>query len=710
MPSIPILVRPGKPYPLGATLDGAGVNFALYSAHADEIEVVLFDSASDSEPSLTFSLLERTGPIWHGYLDGLSTGQLYGFRVHGRHDPAAGHRFNSSKVLIDPYARAIGREAVLHDSLFGYVPGSEDADLSFNPRDSAGYAPLGRVVDDDFDWGEEDRPQIPLGRAVIYETHVRGCTKLHPDVPASERGTYLGLTHESVLQHLKKLGVTTIQLLPIQAKAIEPRLIELGMSNYWGYNTLSFFAPEPSYATKPERAVQEFKTMVRRLHEAGFEVILDVVYNHSGEGNQLGPTLSFRGIDNLAYYKIDPTDRRYLIDYTGTGNTLDTGNPHVLQLIMDSLRYWVEEMHIDGFRFDLAAALARDVWEVDMMSAFFKVIQQDPVLSRVKLIAEPWDVGPGGYQVGSFPWQWTEWNAQYRDTVRKFWRGDRGVLADFVTRISGSSDLYSNSGRRPVASINFVTAHDGFTLEDLVSYETKVNAANGEDGRDGTDANYSANCGVEGPTKSRAVLGRRNSRKKAIAATMLLSQGVPMLLGGDEISRTQAGNNNAYCQDNEISWYDWYDGDSTFQDFLSEVIAFRQAHPNFRRHSFLTGAPNDAGYRDVTWWHPSGRKMESPDWNASEARTIGMLLRGDAIGDRDSDGRTVTDDSFLVCYNAAENSVNFNMPPPREGRPSEWTMVLASDLSVSNAVLGPGKTVLLPGISVTVFGARAVRS
>jgi isoamylase len=703
--STPIVIRPGKPYPLGATFDGSGVNFAVYSAHAAEVEVVLFDHAADSEPSLTFSLVERRGPVWHGYLDGLAPGQLYGFRVHGPYEPAKGHRFNPNKVLLDPYARAIGRPAILDDSLFGYVRADPDGDVSYNPRDSAGFAPLGSIIRDDFDWSQETRPSIPWDQAVIYETHVRGITKLHPDVPPEERGTFLGLAHESVIRHLTRLGVTTVQLLPVHAKSAEPRLSEMGLTNYWGYNSLSYFAPEPSYASVPGQAVDEFKTMVRRLHSAGFEVIIDVVYNHTGEGNRLGPTLSFRGIDNRAYYKEDPSNPRFLIDYTGTGNTLDTGNPHVLQLIMDSLRYWVQEMHVDGFRFDLAATLARDLYEVDMLSAFFKVIQQDPVLSQVKLVAEPWDVGPGGYQVGSFPWQWTEWNGQYRDTIRRFWRGDEGVLGEFVTRVSGSSDLYSNSGRRPFASINFVTAHDGFTLEDLVSHEEKRNEANGEENRDGTAANYGSNCGVEGASSSLAILKCRQGRKRAIAATLLLSQGVPMLLGGDELSRTQQGNNNAYCQDNDLSWYHWDQADPDFQEFLSRIIRFRRAHPSFRRHRFLTGRPNDVGFRDVTWWHPSGRQMGKPDWRSEGARTIGMLLRGDVTEDRNAEGELLLDDTFLVCYNADESPVAFAMPPAREGRPSEWTVALASDSSVSEDLLGAGEVIALPRVSVTVLVA-----
>lgn len=696
--------RPGRPYPLGATFDGQGVNFALYSRHAHEVELLLFDSPESTEPDASYSLPEQTGPIRHGYIPDLKPGQLYGYRVYGPYDPDNGHRFNSNKVLLDPYAQAIGRPMVFHDSLYGYRRDTQD-DSTFNPRDSAAYAPLGAVCADGYDWTGEERPDIPWEQTVIYETHVKGLTKQHAGVPKADRGTYRGVAHESVISHLKSLGVTTVQLLPVHAKAIEAHLHDIGLVNYWGYGTLGYFAPEPSYAANPDDAVNEFKAMVHKLHNAGLEVIIDVVYNHTGEGNRMGPTLSFRGIDNRGYYKENPSNPRYLLDYTGTGNTLDAGNPHVLQLIMDSLRYWVQEMHVDGFRFDLAAALARDLYEIDMLSAFFKVIQQDPVLSQVKLIAEPWDVGPGGYQVGSFPWLWTEWNAAYRDSVRRFWRGDSGILGDFATRISGSSDLYSNSGRRPFASINFVTAHDGFTLRDLVSYEEKHNLANGEDNRDGNNANYSINCGKEGASRSPAVLECREDRSRALLATLFLSQGVPMLLGGDELARTQQGNNNAYCQDNAISWYDWTGGDPKLVELIGELTAFRRDHPNFRRRRFLTGQPNDSGHRDVTWWHPTGRRMHPDDWQRSQARTIGMLLRGDAIEDHDDDGLRIEDGSFLICYNAASTEMPFAMPPPRSGRSSDWEVVLTTGDVKKGARFGPGDSVALSRISVTVLEA-----
>ena len=567
-------MQPGQPAPLGATWDGLGVNFALYSDHAEKVELVLFDAPEHTEPAWTGELTERTGPIWHGYIPGLRPGQLYGYRVHGPFEPEKGHRFNANKVLLDPYAKAIGRPLDWHKSLFGYEVGHADEDLSFSAEDSAAYAPLGAVIEEGFAWGDDRLLNIPWQDTIIYETHVKGISKLHPEVPEPLRGTYLGLCSEPMLDHFRELGVTTIQLLPVHAKVNDWHLVKKGLSQYWGYNTLAYFAPEPSYSSNGSiSAVRDFKMMVRSLHAAGFEVIVDVVYNHTGEGNRLGPTLSFRGIDNLSYYKANPDNPRYLMDYTGTGNTLHAGNPHVLQLIMDSLRYWVLEMHVDGFRFDLAAALARDLYEINMLSSFFQVIQQDPVLSQVKLIAEPWDVGPGGYQVGSFPWQWAEWNGRYRDAVRRFWRGDDGMKGEFATRFSGSSDLYELSGRRPFASINFLTAHDGFTIEDLVSYNEKHNAANQEGNRDGSNANYSTNCGVEGPTQDPVILGKREALKRSLITSLLLSQGVPMLLGGDELSRGRRGNNNPYCQDNEINWFNWdlSDRKQAFLEFVRGV-------------------------------------------------------------------------------------------------------------------------------------------
>ena len=570
-----------------------------------------------------------------------------------------------NKVLLDPYARAIGRELSWDDSLFGYEKDHKDLDLTYSEADSAAFAPLGAVIEERFEWGDDQHPQIPWDQTIIYETHVKGISMQHPEVPAAYRGTYLGLASEPVLKHLKKLGVTTISLLPVHAKVHDERLVEHGLNNYWGYNTLSFFAPEPGYAAAgPLAAVREFKMMVRALHAAGFEVIIDVVYNHTAEGNQLGPTLSFRGIDNQSYYKENPEHPRFLMDYTGTGNTLDAGNPYVIQLIVDSLRYWVQEMHVDGFRFDLASALARDMFEFNILAPFFQVIQQDPVLSQVKLIAEPWDVGPGGYQVGGFPWQWTEWNGRYRDAVRRFWRGDHGMVGEFATRVAGSSDLYEFSGRRPFASINFITAHDGFTLTDFVSYEHKHNEANLEDNRDGHNANYSVNLGVEGPTHDPEILQQRENLKRSLVASLLLSQGVPMLLGGDEFSRTQWGNNNAYCQDNEVNWYRWglEDKESRFLEFVAAVIAFRKEHPSFSRPRFLSGIADEEDRKDVFWWHPEGREMNDTDWADAPMNCLGMLLEGDCIRGVDREGKPIEDDTFLVVFNASPNPVSVTLP------------------------------------------------
>ncbi len=707
---------PGHPSPLGASRDGRGVNFALYSAHATRVELLLFDSAQSNAPSSTRDLPGKTGPIWHGYVPDCAPGQLYAYRVHGPFTPEAGHRFNPNKVVIDPYARCIGREARWDSSLLGYdmvgadarSNGTPHADVanSFSHVDSAPFAPLGMVVDEAYDWKDDRSPHIPWDETIIYETHVQGLSRLHRDVPPELRGTFAGLASPPILDHLRSLGVTTVQLLPIHAKFSEKRLNDLGLTNYWGYNTLNYFSPEPSYASRSGSGVlTEFREMVAALHRAGLEVILDVVYNHTAESDVLGPTLSFRGIDNRSYYK---DDGHRLIDYTGTGNTLDAGNSYVLHLIMDSLRYWVNEMHVDGFRFDLASALARDEVDVNMRSAFFQVIHQDPILSKIKLIAEPWDIGPDGYQVGAFPWQWTEWNGRYRDALRRFWRGDNEVMPETATRLAGSSDLYGRSGRKPFASINFITSHDGFTLDDLVSYTTRRNEANGEENRDGHEPSYSSNSGVEGPATDEEIGLRRLARKKSLIASLLLSQGVPMILGGDELSRTQRGNNNAYCQDNEISWYDWsrvgggavgsgvdavtgarsaaeratgeretgeraMDEPATgervtaaanaaeFLGFVREMIAFRKAHPAFRRHHFLRSGSGD-GPPQVVWWNASGREMNNADWSDSGAKAFGMLLFGDVTTDRDGEGALLTDDSFLILLNAASNDVSFRLP------------------------------------------------
>ncbi|MEJ2358452.1 MAG: glycogen debranching protein GlgX [Deinococcales bacterium] len=669
-------VWPGQPYPLGATFDGEGVNFALYSEHATGVELCLFDTAYDPEPGHTLELADRTGPVFHGYLPGLRPGQRYGYRVHGPFEPHRGHRFNPAKVVLDPYARAIGRPLRWDESLLGSVHGRK-ADGRERPdrRDDAAYAPLAAVVADTFDWRGDVSPEVAFEDTVIYETHVRGMTMRHPGVDEELRGSYLGLASDAVVDHLLSLGVTTVQLLPVHAIAEEERLLRQGLSNYWGYHPLAFFAPEPRYATAgPVHAVDEFKAMVRRLHQAGLEVVVDVVYNHTGEGNHLGPTLSFRGIDNRSYYKLNPGRPELYADYTGTGNTLDPGNPYVLQLIMDSLRSWVQNMHVDGFRFDLASALARELHDVDMLSAFFSVIQQDPVLSRTKLIAEPWDVGPGGYQVGNFPWRWCEWNGRYRDAVRSYWRADDGRAGELATRVSGSADLYGRGKRRPFASINFITAHDGFTLKDLVSYEHKHNEANGERNHDGNDHSLSSNSGVEGPTDDPTVLDRRDIRRRSLVATLLLSQGIPMLLGGDELGRTQHGNNNAYCQDNELSWFDWeLNGrDEDFLAFMRRVLALRREHAVFRRSTFLDGSVDpESGFKDVAWIHPSGREMVPEDWDDGDA--FGMLLCGAAVHERDRRGEPRRDCSFLVVFHGRSEGC-FVLPTAPEG--DGWVHVL----------------------------------
>ncbi|MDR7414435.1 MAG: glycogen debranching protein GlgX [Armatimonadota bacterium] len=694
----------GRPYPLGATWDGLGTNFALYSEHAEAVELCLFARPEDPEPEHVVELHERTGPVWHAYLPEVRPGQLYGYRVYGPYEPEHGHRFNPRKLVLDPYAKAIGRRLRWHDSLYGYRVGDPQGDLAPDDRDSAPYAPLAAVVEDAFEWGDDRPPRVPWEETVIYETHVKGISRLHPEVPGELRGSYLALASEPILDHLRSLGVTTVQLLPVHAHVDDRALVDRGLTNYWGYNPLAYFAPEPDYAVAgPVEAVREFKMAVRALHAAGLEVIVDVVYNHTGEGNHLGPTLSFRGIDNAAYYKLNPEAPRFYMDYTGTGNTLDLGNPYVLQLVTDSLRYWVLEMHVDGFRFDLAAALARELYEVNMLSAFFKVIQQDPVLSRVKLIAEPWDVGPGGYQVGNFPWQWAEWNGRYRDAVRRYWRGEERTVAEFATRISGSADLYERSGRKPFASVNFVTSHDGFTLQDLVSYQRKHNEANGEGNRDGAEENYSTNCGVEGPSDDPEVRTCRDRLKRALVATLMLSQGVPMLLGGDELSRTQRGNNNAYCQDNELSWYAWEldEEKKRFLEFVRLVVAFRRRHPNFRRREFLRGAGEVC--RDVTWVHPAGREMGPEDWHDPQLRAVGMVLCGWAFSERDERGRPVVDDTFLVVFNSGR-AVRFVLPRAPEAWSWEWAWC-SVETRRRAGLLAAGSAWLAPARSVTVWRA-----
>jgi isoamylase len=668
-------MQPGSPYPLGATWDGLGVNFALFSEHATAVELCLFDASDATVERVRLPLPEQTDMVWHGRLMGVGPGQLYGYRVHGPYAPRAGHRFNSAKLVLDPYAKAIGRTVTWGDEMFGYRVGDPDGDLSRDDRDNAALAPLAAVVDTAFTWGADQRPQTPWHETVIYELHVKGFTRLHPDVPPSLRGTYAGLASEPAIRHLTGLGVTAVELMPVHHHVQDRHLVERGLANYWGYNTLGFLAPETRYAAAaaPLDGVREFKSMVRALHAAGMEVILDVVYNHTAEGNHLGPTLSLRGIDNAAYYRLLPIDPSKYEDFTGCGNTLNMLNPRVLQLIMDSLRYWVLDMRVDGFRFDLASALARELYEVNKLSAFFDIIHQDPVLSQVKLIAEPWDLGAGGYQVGNFPIGWTEWNGRYRDAVRRFWRGDGGQVSEIATRLAGSSDLYEHSGRRPYASINFVTAHDGFTLRDLVSYNTKHNDANGEDNRDGENNNLSWNCGAEGATDRKAVRALRERQRRNFMAMLLLSQGVPMICGGDELGRTQDGNNNAYCQDNPLSWLHWdlSEADQDFLAFCCMLIHLRRRHPVFRRRNFFQGRRiRGAGVKDLTWFDPAGHEMSDQEWDASAARTLMVRLGGDGMNEVDETGMAIGDATFLLLLNARAESEVFALPAQPPG--SHW--------------------------------------
>ena len=667
-------VWPGRPYPLGATWDGSGVNFAIFSEHATSVHLCLFDAATDAMERLCLPMTDRTDRVWHAYLPDAKPGQLYGYRVHGPWDPARGFRFNPAKVLIDPYARAIGRVPTWHASLFGYAPGT-DGDEEPDTQDSAPFAALGAVVDTSFDRRGVERPQVPWSDTVIYEMHVKGLTALHPLVPAELRGTYLGLASEPVIAHLQQLGITAVELMPIHFHVDEHQLVQRGLTNYWGYNTLAYFAPDTRYVVSadPLDAVREFKSMVRALHAAGIEVILDVVYNHTAEGGHLGPTLSFRGIDNTTYYRLEPGQPSRYQDFTGCGNTLNMQTPQVLQLLMDSLRYWVEEMHVDGFRFDLAAALAREMFAVDRLSAFFDVIQQDPVMSRVKLIAEPWDVGEGGYQVGNFPPGWAEWNGLYRDAIRRYWRGDDHMLPELATRLAGSSDLYGTSGRQPHASINFVTSHDGYTLADLVTYQDKHNEANGEDNRDGDSNNLSWNGGAEGPTDDPAIAALRRRQQRNFLLTLIVSQGVPMISGGDEIGRTQHGNNNAYCQDSPLSWTSWDDPDDaqTLRTFLSRLLALRAAEPVLRRRTFLSG--RRPGNTDVMWMRSDGAEMTDADWNDGH-RVLGMLLNGQGIQERDARGEAVRGDTLLVLFNSGHQDQAITLPRWRHA--VAWTRVI----------------------------------
>jgi isoamylase len=667
-------IWPGSAYPLGATYDGSGTNFALFSEVAERVELCLFD-ADGTEVRL--DLPEMDGFVWHAFLPGGEPGQRYGYRVHGPYDPSRGHRCNPSKLLLDPYAKAIDGKFHWGQALFSYNFGDPQ---SPNIEDSAAAMPKSVVINPYFDWGTDRPPKRQYAESVIYEAHVKGFTYQHPEIPAELRGTYSAIGHPVMIEHLRSLGVSAIELMPVHHFANDSTLIERGLSNYWGYNTIGFLAPDSKYSssTSPGGQVQEFKSMVRELHDAGIEVILDVVYNHTAEGNHLGPTLCFKGIDNSAYYRLVDNDLQFYMDYTGTGNTLNVRHPHALQLIMDSLRYWVTEMHVDGFRFDLAATLAREFYDVDRLSSFFELVQQDPTVSQVKLIAEPWDVGPGGYQVGNFPPQWTEWNGKYRDTVRDFWRGEPATLGEFASRLTGSADLYEHSARRPVASINFVTAHDGFTLKDLVSYNEKHNEANGEDNRDGESYNRSWNCGYEGPTDDPEVSALRARQQRNFLATLLLSQGVPMISHGDEIGRTQQGNNNGFCQDNELTWIDWKNLDVDLLAFTRYVSSLRHDHPVFRRRRFFDGLPvgrrGRRGLPDIAWLRPDGSQMTKQDWGSGFGRAVAVFLNGQGLADRDGRGERVVDDSFVLCFSAHHEHIQFMLPPASYGR--NWQVVL----------------------------------
>jgi glycogen operon protein len=672
--SQPAEIWPGKAYPLGATYDGSGTNFALFSEVADKVELCLFD---EDGTETRYTLPEVDGFVWHGFVPGSEPGQRYGYRVHGPYDPGNGQRCNPNKLLLDPYSKAIDGNFDWNQSLFGYNFGEPD---SRNDDDSAASMPKSVVINPFFDWGVDRPPKYEYADSFIYESHVKGLTQTHPDIPEAMRGTYAAIGHPAIVDHLKSLGVTAIELMPVHHFANDSTLIDKGLSNYWGYNTIGFFAPDSKYASSstPGGQVQEFKAMVRTLHEAGIEVILDVVYNHTAEGNHMGPTLSMRGIDNAAYYRLVEDDKRYYMDYTGTGNSLNVGHPHSLQLIMDSLRYWVTEMHVDGFRFDLASTLAREFYDVDKLSTFFELVQQDPTVSQVKLIAEPWDVGPGGYQVGNFPPQWTEWNGKYRDTVRDFWRGEAASLGEFASRLTGSADLYEHTARRPVASINFVIAHDGFTLRDLVSYNDKHNEANGEDNNDGESHNRSWNCGVEGPTDDPEINALRAQQERNFLTTLLLSQGVPMICHGDELGRTQGGNNNGYCQDNEITWVNWDDADQELLDFACKVSTLRAEHPVFRRRRFFNGRPvrqrGSAGVPDISWFRPDGSEMNDEDWDSGFGKSVAVYLNGQGIPDLDPRGQRVTDDSFVICFNAHHEPIEFTVPPEEFG--AAWQPVI----------------------------------
>ena len=693
-------VMPGRPYPLGAVYDGTGVNFALYAEPAAEVELCLFDSVDAPHETEKIRLRERTGFVWHAFVPDMKPGQVYAYRVNGPYEPHHGQRCNPAKLLIDPYARAVAGSFAYKPPVFGYAIDDHAKDLSRSQEDSAPHVPRCIVVDDSFDWEGDRLLRVPLHCSVIYEVHVKGFTKLHPDIPEELRGTYAAMSHPAAVDHLRSLGVTAVELLPVHEIIDEGHLLDRGLVNYWGYNTINFFAPAARYAhsREPGGQVREFKEMVKALHRAGIEVILDVVYNHTAEGSELGPTLSYRGIDNTTYYRLVPNQPRYYMNYTGTGNSLNSQHPQVLKLIMDSLRYWVTEMHVDGFRFDLASTLAREAHQVTRLSSFFDAIHQDPVVSTVKLIAEPWDIGEGGYQVGNFPVLWAEWNDKYRDTVRHYWRGDPGRLDDLAYRITGSSDLYQDDGRHPYASINFVAAHDGFTLHDLVSYEHKHNEANGENNNDGHSHNISANYGAEGPTDDPNITAVRERQKRNFLATLFMSQGVPMLCAGDEMGRTQRGNNNAYAQDNEISWHNWNlsDEQRAQLEFTRRVIALRAEHPVLRRRKFFQGRPiRGSDVNDITWLRPDGQPMGDDEWETEWSRTMAVMLAGEALGEVNQEGELLRDDTILLLFNAHTEKVDFKLPG---GSDAQWDVVI--DTAAAHTETGrthaPGSSLTLP--------------
>ena len=707
----PMKVWPGRPYPLGARWDGRGVNFAIFSANAEKIELCLFDRSGQRE-EVRIALPEYTDEVWHTYLPDARPNLLYGYRVYGPYDPSRGHRFNPNKLLLDPYAQMLRGQLRWSDTVFGYRADSERDDLSFDRRDDAHLVPKCQVVESAFTWGDDRRPQIPWEETIILELHVRGITIKHPNIDPVQRGSFAGLASPAMIDYLLELGVTAVELLPIHASVDDRHLIEQGLANYWGYNSIAYFAPDPRLLAT--NSIAGFKTMVKRLHDAGIEVILDVVYNHSGEGNHLGPTLSFRGIDNASYYRMD-ADRRFYQDVTGTGNTLNLDHPRVLQLVMESLRYWVQEMHVDGFRFDLCTTLARENGDYGQGSAFFDAIRQDPVMAGVKLIAEPWDLGPYGYQLGNFPPGWAEWNGKYRDTVRRFWKGDKGLVADLASRVAGSSDIFGSRGRRPWASINFITVHDGFTLQDLVSYNSKHNEANGEDNRDGSDADSGWNYGVEGPTYDPGVVALRDRQKRNLLATLLLSLGVPMLLAGDEIGRTQRGNNNAYCQDNDISWFDWENirpEDADLRSFVRYLIHFRRRHRVFSRPRFFRGEVlSEAGVKDITWVTPSGEEATTEDWNNPVALSLGYVLSGAAGEFFTPGGQRDVDESFLVMMNAYYEDLDFHIPSLAAAM--SWEPLVDTSKPTGRVtgsrLYAPGEVYRLHGHSFALFINRAPR-